>query len=60
VTLGLGWAWVVLRNIRVAFAYLTLDGPLDFTAIQQDAQTATATGEGLNSFLDVGTDFAVG
>jgi uncharacterized membrane protein YjgN (DUF898 family) len=60
VTLGLGWAWVVLRNIRVTFAYLTLDGPLDLSAIQQDVQTATATGEGLSSFLDVGTDFAVG
>ncbi|MCI0370965.1 MAG: DUF898 domain-containing protein [candidate division NC10 bacterium] len=58
VTLGLGWPWVLVRNARFACAYLTLEGPLDLAGIQQEAQVATATGEGLAGFLDV--DFALG
>ncbi len=58
VTLGLGWPWVMVRNVRFAFTYLTLRGPLDLAGIQQEAQAATATGEGLAGFLDV--DFAIG
>jgi uncharacterized membrane protein YjgN (DUF898 family) len=59
VTLGFAWPWVVVRNARFAFAYLTLDGPLNLTAIQQEAQTASATGEGLAGILDAGVDFGV-
>ncbi len=55
-TLGLAWPWVKVRNIRFAFRYLTLGGPLDLTRIQQEAQVATATGEGLAGFLDTGFD----
>jgi uncharacterized membrane protein YjgN (DUF898 family) len=54
-TLGLGWPWVMVRNVRFALTYLTLEGPLDLEAIQQDAQAATATGEGLDSILDLDT-----
>jgi uncharacterized membrane protein YjgN (DUF898 family) len=57
VTLGFGWPWVVVRNARFAFAYLTIGGPLDLTTVQQDAQTASATGEGLAGILDAGFDF---
>ena len=59
-TLGLALAWVRIRNVRFAFAYLALTGPLDPAAIQQDAQPATATGDGLESLMDLGGDFAVG
>ncbi|HWU40518.1 MAG TPA: DUF898 family protein, partial [Candidatus Acidoferrum sp.] len=38
VTLGLAWSWVTVRTIRFSFRYLTLEGPLDLTAIQQEAQ----------------------
>ena len=55
-TLGLAWPWVTARNARFAVRYLTLDGPLDLERIQQEAQVATATGEGLAGFLDVGFD----
>ena len=58
VTFGLAWPWVLVRNARFAFAYLTLQGSLDLAGIQQEAQVATATGEGLAGFLDV--DFALG
>jgi len=58
VTAGLGWSWVLVRNARFAFAYLTLGGALDLEAIQQEAQVASTTGEGLADFLDV--DFALG
>ena len=56
VTFGLGWPWVVVRNVRFAFRYLTLEGPLDLAGIQQEAQTASATGEALAGFLDAGLD----
>jgi uncharacterized membrane protein YjgN (DUF898 family) len=54
-TLGLGWPWVMIRNLRFAFTYLTLEGPLDLEAIQQEAQAASPTGEGLDSILDLDT-----
>jgi uncharacterized membrane protein YjgN (DUF898 family) len=55
-TLGLAWPWVRVRNIRFAFRYLSLEGPLDLERIQQQAQFASATGEGLAGFLDTGFD----
>jgi len=55
-TLGLGFPWVMVRNARFAFRYLTLEGPLDLAGIQQEAQAATATGEALAGFLDLGLD----
>lgn len=54
-TLGLGWPWVMIRNLRFAFTYLTLEGLLDLEAIQQEAQAASPTGEGLGSILDLDT-----
>ncbi len=59
-TLGLGWTWVVVRRIRFMFAYLAIEGPLDFGAILQQAQAATATGEGLDSLLDMDSGFVTG
>jgi uncharacterized membrane protein YjgN (DUF898 family) len=58
VTLGLAWPWVSVRNIRFAFAYLSVEGPLDLAVVQQEAQAASATGEGLAGFLDA--DFDLG
>ncbi len=55
-TLGLAWPWVRVRSIRFAFRYLALEGPVDFERIQQQAQLASATGEGLAGFLDTGFD----
>jgi uncharacterized membrane protein YjgN (DUF898 family) len=55
-TLGLALPWVTVRSARFAFRYLTLAGPLDLETIQQEAQEATAMGEGLSGFLDVGFD----
>jgi uncharacterized membrane protein YjgN (DUF898 family) len=51
-TLGLAWPWVSVRSLRFAYANLSLDGPLSLEAITQQAQTVTATGEGLAGFLD--------
>jgi len=55
-TLGLAWPWVRIRNIHFAFRYLDLQGPLDLEQIRQQAQFASATGEGLAGFLDTGFD----
>lgn len=55
-TLGLGWPWVMVRNARFALRYLSLEGPLDLSDIEQEAQAATATGEALVGFLDAGLD----
>jgi uncharacterized membrane protein YjgN (DUF898 family) len=55
-TLGLAWSWVRVRNIRFAFRYLTLEGPVELERIEQQAQFASATGEGLAGFLDTGFD----
>lgn len=57
-TLGLAWPWVKVRNINFAFRYLVLAGPLDVARIQQQAQYASTTGEGLAGFFDTGFDLA--
>jgi uncharacterized membrane protein YjgN (DUF898 family) len=51
-TLGLTWPWLSVRSLRFAYANLSLDGPLALDTITQQAQTVTATGEGLAGFLD--------
>ena len=53
-TLGLGWPWAKVRSARFLARYLTLVGPLELEGIQQDAQAASATGEGLAGLLDAG------
>ena len=54
VTLGLGWPWAKVRSARFLARNLTLVGPLELESIQQDAQAASATGEGLAGLLDAG------
>ncbi len=56
VTLGIAWPWVLVRTTRFNYAYISLEGALDVAAIQQEAQTASATGEGLAGFLDLDLD----
>ena len=51
-TLGLAWPWLTVRSLRFAYANLAVDGPLALDTITQQAQTVTATGEGLAGFLD--------
>jgi uncharacterized membrane protein YjgN (DUF898 family) len=51
-TLGLAWPWLSIRSLRFAYANLSLVGPLALESITQQAQTVTATGEGLAGFLD--------
>lgn len=52
-TLGLATPWVMVRNIRFAFAQVALEGPLDLAAIRQEAQAVSAAGEALGDFLGV-------
>ena len=56
-TLGFGWPWVVVRNARFACTYVVLEGSLDLTMVQQEAQAVSTTGEGLAGILDAGFDF---
>jgi uncharacterized membrane protein YjgN (DUF898 family) len=58
VTLGLAWPWVMIRSTRFAFAYLTVEGPLDLAGIVQEPQLTTATGDALSSLLGADVDFA--
>ena len=53
-TLGLGWPWAKVRTARFLARNLTLVGALELESIQQDAQAASATGEGLAGLLDAG------
>ncbi len=56
VTLGLAWPWVMVRKIRFTLTYLSAEGRIDLTAIKQEAQDASATGEVLAGFMDAGFD----
>jgi uncharacterized membrane protein YjgN (DUF898 family) len=55
-TLGLGWPWATVRVARFWCRHLTLEGALDLAAIQQEAQPASATGEGLLGLLEADLD----
>lgn len=60
-TLGLGAPWVYVRSMRYALDHLVLEGPLDLASIQQEAQAANATGEGIADVLDADAfDLGVG
>ena len=56
-TLGIAWPWVIVRSLHFTLRYTALDGALDLAAVQQDARGASATGEGLSSFLDADFGF---
>lgn len=58
VTLGIAWSWVQVRNARYYVEHVSLACPLDFAAVIQDAQAASATGEALSGFFDL--DFDLG
>jgi uncharacterized membrane protein YjgN (DUF898 family) len=55
-SLGLAWPWTTVRNTRFLFGNLHLKGAMAVEHIRQDQLAATATGEGLSSFLDTGFD----
>lgn len=59
VTLGLAFPWITVRAMRFFFDHLTIEGPLDLVAIEQEAKLVSATGEGLAGLLDVDLDFGV-
>ena len=55
-SLGLAWPWVSVRTLQFVFAHLSVDGQLDPSRIQQQAQSVPATGAGFLSFLDIEFD----
>ncbi|HEY7650448.1 MAG TPA: YjgN family protein [Methylomirabilota bacterium] len=55
-TLGLGWPLITIRNARFVCRHIWLDGVVDTAAIQQELQTASATGEGLLGLFEADLD----
>lgn len=55
-TFGLAWPWVQVRNLQFLYYHLTLQGPLDFQRIEQEALDASPTGEELAGYFDAGFD----
>ena len=58
ITLSLGRSWAVVRTVRLICRYLEVEGSMDVDRIQQEAQNASTTGEGLADFMD--GDFGLG
>jgi uncharacterized membrane protein YjgN (DUF898 family) len=56
VTLGLGWPFAMIRTARFNCRHVMLEGALDLDAIRQQAEGATATGEGLLSLFEADLD----
>jgi uncharacterized membrane protein YjgN (DUF898 family) len=52
-TLGFGAPWALVRYHRYVCDNLALEGEIDLAAIEQQAQAASGTGEGLAAALDV-------
>ena len=53
-TLGLAYAYVLVRTARFVCDNLEVVGEQDFARIAQSAAAAPATGEGLAEVFDVG------
>jgi uncharacterized membrane protein YjgN (DUF898 family) len=53
ITLGIGTPWAITRTQAFLCERLTLEGTVDWATIQQRAQEAGATGEGLAEGFDV-------
>ena len=56
-TLGIAWPWVKVRTVEFTFRNLTLEGPLDTSAIVQETDDTSPTFEGLAGLLETGFDF---
>jgi uncharacterized membrane protein YjgN (DUF898 family) len=54
VTLGLAYPWVLVRKTNFLLQNLRLKGSLELENIKQETREASAMGEGLTSFMDVG------
>lgn len=53
-TLGLGYAWVLVRTTRFFVEHLFLEGDIDLDKVVQTIQDeTTATGEGVAEALDM-------
>jgi uncharacterized membrane protein YjgN (DUF898 family) len=60
-TFGLGAPWAYVRSMRYVLDHLVLEGPLELASIQQEAQAASATGEGIADVMDADAfDLGVG
>ncbi len=59
-TLGIGMPLALVRVIRYVAGCLSLTGPLDLAAIQQQMVAAGATGEELGGWIDGGSDVGLG
>jgi uncharacterized membrane protein YjgN (DUF898 family) len=59
-TLGIGAPWVATRTTRFMCDNLMLEGEIDWGTVEQQAQLASATGEGLAQGLDVDADLGLG
>jgi uncharacterized membrane protein YjgN (DUF898 family) len=55
-TFGLAWPWVQVRNLQFLYYHLSLQGPLDFQRIKQEALDASPIGEELAGYFDAGFD----
>lgn len=55
-TFGVTWPWVQVRNLQFLYYHLSLQGPLDFERIAQEALDASPTGEELAGYFDAGFD----
>ena len=53
-TLGLAYAWVVVRTTRFFSDHIHLEGELELASIKQTAQQVPSSGEGLAEALDMG------
>lgn len=53
-TLGIGYAWVVTRNLEFAARHIVIEGNIDFDTIQQTEEDyRDATGEDVGDILDI-------
>jgi uncharacterized membrane protein YjgN (DUF898 family) len=59
ITLGVAWPYVTIRRLEFLTGHLVVVGAPDLDAVVQDAQEASAAGEGVAAALDFETDLGL-
>lgn len=59
-TFGIGLPWAATRATRFVCENVSIAGDIDWGTVEQQAQLASATGEGLAQGLDVDADLGIG
>ena len=58
-TAGLAYPWILIRNYRFTYRYMTATGPLFLEEVHQETKEVSTTGEGIGGFLEIDSGLGI-